>query len=280
MSDRQFIVEVLEKLKEITGNGSTQKKVDWLRRHDSPTLRMLLRHNFDPNIHYDLPEGNPPYRKNPAPLGLTETNLLSETRKLSYLWLTPYDSTLKDKVEAQAVKLAECEQIHAEDRLRLVKATAEIADVEDSYQRARTEHEAHLTLLSSLEEQIATVKKRVDQSRVEMSQAKVKYDAASGTVKELRFKLDSQTDQLNNMRRLHAQDTTRLKKQPSSAPKIDPLPSERNVPRYRLESMFVNLLEALHPSEADVVLSVKNKTLEKDYAITKGLVEKAFPDLL
>lgn len=43
------------------------------------------------------------------------------------------------------------------------------------------------------------------------------------------------------------------------------------------EVLFVRLLQAIHPDDAELLLSVKNKTLH--YPLSKRLVKKAFPDL-
>lgn len=52
------------------------------------------------------------------------------------------------------------------------------------------------------------------------------------------------------------------------------------MPKYKLESMFIQTLEALHPTEADVLFAVKSKTLQKKFALTKDIVKKAFPEIL
>lgn len=280
MNTRLQIAEVLEKLRELTGDGSTQKKIEWLRAHDSPTLRMLLQHNFDPNIQYNLPEGDPPYRPNEKPMGLTESSLMSESRKLSYLWLTPFDASLEQRVNAQAVEIAKQEQLLTEaTRARDQHATV-IQDLQTEYTSALQEHEAQLTILADLEERILLARKAVDASRVTMSQAKVRAQSAQQRVAAAQQQMHSVEQTLTRMRSIHANDKERLKKQPSFRPAIEPAPAPQNMPRHRLEMMFIQTLESIHPREAQVLLSVKNKTLTKTHAVTKDLVKKAFPDLL
>lgn len=46
----------------------------------------------------------------------------------------------------------------------------------------------------------------------------------------------------------------------------------------RRESMFIGLLEAVHPEDAKLVIDMVNKTPPKH--ITRPIVEEAFPDLL
>jgi len=48
----------------------------------------------------------------------------------------------------------------------------------------------------------------------------------------------------------------------------------------RRETMFINLLEGLHPLEAEVVCLVKDKNLSDKYNITKEVVSEAFPQIV
>ena len=48
----------------------------------------------------------------------------------------------------------------------------------------------------------------------------------------------------------------------------------------RRESMFIQMLEGLHPEEADIVCLAKDGQLESKYKITKASVEQAFPDIV
>ena len=50
--------------------------------------------------------------------------------------------------------------------------------------------------------------------------------------------------------------------------------------KIKRESMFINILEALHPKEAEIVCLVKDKNLESKYKITKELVSEAYPDIV
>ena len=53
-----------------------------------------------------------------------------------------------------------------------------------------------------------------------------------------------------------------------------------NLPVLKRESMFVQLLEGLHESEAEVICLVKDKKLQKKYRITKSVVQEAFPTIV
>jgi len=47
----------------------------------------------------------------------------------------------------------------------------------------------------------------------------------------------------------------------------------------RRETMFINILEGLHPLEAEIVCLCKDKKLSERYKITKELVSEAYPDI-
>lgn len=47
----------------------------------------------------------------------------------------------------------------------------------------------------------------------------------------------------------------------------------------RRETMFINLLQGLHPLEAEIVCLVKDKKLTDKYKITKEIVSEAYPDI-
>ena len=47
----------------------------------------------------------------------------------------------------------------------------------------------------------------------------------------------------------------------------------------RRETMFINILEGLHPLEAEIVCLCKDKRLGEVYKITKEIVAEAYPDI-
>ena len=47
----------------------------------------------------------------------------------------------------------------------------------------------------------------------------------------------------------------------------------------RRETMFINLLQGLHPKEAEVLILTKDKKLETKYKITHEVVKEAYPDI-
>ena len=47
----------------------------------------------------------------------------------------------------------------------------------------------------------------------------------------------------------------------------------------RRESMFINIIQGLHPLEAEILCLVKDKKLSDKYKITKEIVAEAYPDI-
>ena len=47
----------------------------------------------------------------------------------------------------------------------------------------------------------------------------------------------------------------------------------------RRETIFIQMLEGLHPKEADIVIAVKDKALDDVYDVPFEVVEEAYPDI-
>jgi len=47
----------------------------------------------------------------------------------------------------------------------------------------------------------------------------------------------------------------------------------------RRESMFISILEGLHPLEAEIICLIKDKQLQTKYKVTKEIVSEAYPDI-
>ena len=48
----------------------------------------------------------------------------------------------------------------------------------------------------------------------------------------------------------------------------------------RRETMFINILEGVHPLEAEIICLVKDKKLSDKYKITKEVVSEAYPEIV
>ena len=49
--------------------------------------------------------------------------------------------------------------------------------------------------------------------------------------------------------------------------------------KIRRETMFIQILEVLHPKEAEILCLVKDGNLESKYRITHEMVKQAYPDI-
>ena len=47
----------------------------------------------------------------------------------------------------------------------------------------------------------------------------------------------------------------------------------------RRETMFIQMLEGLHPEEAKIMCLVKDNNLTEKYKLTREIVAEAFPDI-
>lgn len=53
-----------------------------------------------------------------------------------------------------------------------------------------------------------------------------------------------------------------------------------SINNIRRESMFINILEGLHPLESEILILVKDKKLDTKYKITKDIVSQAYPSII
>jgi len=93
------------------------KKIEVLRENDSQGLRQLMKAAFDPNVVFDLPEGNPPYIANDAPAGTEHQSLLDEARRL-YVFLKGGSNIPKTRKETLFIQMLEA--LHKDDAVALL----------------------------------------------------------------------------------------------------------------------------------------------------------------
>jgi hypothetical protein len=70
----KLITELLEDINADTSNIEKYK--------DSGALKLLFEHAFNPEKKFNLPEGDPPFKADAAPIGMSPGNLHMEMRKL------------------------------------------------------------------------------------------------------------------------------------------------------------------------------------------------------
>jgi hypothetical protein len=61
---------------------------------------------------------------------------------------------------------------------------------------------------------------------------------------------------------------------------VDGTPGNPGLPSLRRESMFIQLLEGLHPLDAEILCLVKDKKLTNKYKITREIISEAYPDII
>jgi len=98
---------VSEMLEDIDKAKSREEKIALLRQYKRPDLISVLRINYDPNLVMDLPEGEPPYKKElDVPMGMSHTSLLKEVRRF-YIWLDKKTNLPKIKKESLFINMLE-----------------------------------------------------------------------------------------------------------------------------------------------------------------------------
>lgn len=98
------ILDLVEKTK------TKADKVQVLKQNETPGLRGILRLNFDTNVNFDLPEGEPPFRKDKdRPIGYQPANLITEVKRF-YIWVDPKQNISRLRKEQLFVEM--CEGLH------------------------------------------------------------------------------------------------------------------------------------------------------------------------
>ncbi len=96
--------EILSKLGKIK---SKKDKVEYLKQHNSDSLRAVIKASFDPKIKWLLPPGEVPYTPNDAPEGTEHSDLAYEARKL-YHYIEGGNASLKqNQRESMFIRLLE-----------------------------------------------------------------------------------------------------------------------------------------------------------------------------
>lgn len=70
----QLITEILEEINKDT------KAIE--KYKDNGLIKTIFEHAFDPEKKFILPDGIPPFKEDPAPIGMSPGNLLMEIRRL------------------------------------------------------------------------------------------------------------------------------------------------------------------------------------------------------
>ena len=99
-----LISEILDKVSKVK---TKQEKVNILREHNHPSLRMVIKSSFDANIEWALPEGEVPFTRNDAPEGTEHSSLSYESRKLYHFIKGGNPQITQNKRETMFVQMLE-----------------------------------------------------------------------------------------------------------------------------------------------------------------------------
>ena len=112
---KELISEIFTK---INNAKDKPKKIEVLRKYDTPGMRMILKGAFDPKIEWDLPEGTPPYIANEAPAGTEHTYLEVEAKRLYNFAVGGNDQLNKIRKETLFIQMLE--GLHASEAKVLI----------------------------------------------------------------------------------------------------------------------------------------------------------------
>ena len=99
-----LVSEILDKFEAAK---TREEKIAVLQNNVTDPLLVLLRLNYDHLLKMDLPDGEPPFRKDTdKPIGYSESSLQLELRRF-YVWLEPSTNLPKLKKESLFVNMLE-----------------------------------------------------------------------------------------------------------------------------------------------------------------------------
>lgn len=114
---RFTIPEILDQVEKAK---TKEEKIKILRGNDSVVLRGMLQLNYN-DQKWNIPEGEPPFKKDKGtPVGLSETNLFVEARRL-YVFLDEKSNVHKMKREQLFIDMLEGIHFTEAEMLCLVK---------------------------------------------------------------------------------------------------------------------------------------------------------------
>lgn len=103
----KLLTEILEEI------NTTPKAIENYK--DNSAVKLLFEHAFDPEKKFALPEGVPPYKQDPAPLGMSPGNLLMEMRRLYIFCRSDLNQLRKESLFVQLL-----ENIHPSEALLML----------------------------------------------------------------------------------------------------------------------------------------------------------------
>jgi hypothetical protein len=88
-----------------------EEKLNTLLQHNNDVVRSILRFNYDYNLVFNVPEGEPPFNKiTDRPIGYHQTTLQQEMRRM-YIWVNNTDMSIP-KLKRESLFINMLEGLH------------------------------------------------------------------------------------------------------------------------------------------------------------------------
>ena len=115
---RLLIPEVFDQFKGLT---KKDERIALLKKYDHPALRDILRVAFDADIVSVLPKGAPPYEKDDAPEGMSQTSLYRTHKQFKYFFKGPV-ANAAEPIRREGIFLNIIETMHPTESEVLIAA--------------------------------------------------------------------------------------------------------------------------------------------------------------
>tara|TARA_B100000242_G_C42835902_1_gene388282 strand:- start:142 stop:600 length:459 start_codon:yes stop_codon:yes gene_type:complete len=107
MAVETYTPSIAEVLKKVNNAKTKDKKIEILRKHDTESLRMVIKSSFDPKIKWVLPKGAVPFKPNDAPEGTEHTLLVQEAKRLWHFIEGADNQTPRMRKETMFIQMLE-----------------------------------------------------------------------------------------------------------------------------------------------------------------------------
>jgi hypothetical protein len=105
----QYLVSELFDL--VEKQPDTQSRLNFLKQYNNDVVRTILRFNYDYNLVFNVPEGEPPFKKlTDRPIGYHQTTLQQELRRM-YIWVNNTDQNIT-KLKRESLFITMLEGLH------------------------------------------------------------------------------------------------------------------------------------------------------------------------
>lgn len=92
----KYITEILDEVNNDTSKLSLYR--------DNYAIKTLFEYAFDPNMKMVLPEGEPPYKKDTAPIGMSQANFYQQVKKLYVYKRTDISNLRREQLFVQLLE--------------------------------------------------------------------------------------------------------------------------------------------------------------------------------